>query len=58
MNPLFQRGRLTGPLEGAEQRKSAGGLRLALSEPQASLASRALSDAMHREEVLLGCPVF
>ena len=29
-----------GPLEGAEQRRSAGGSRLALSEPQASLASR------------------
>jgi hypothetical protein len=28
------------PLEGAEQRRQAGGLRLALSEPQASLASR------------------
>ena len=31
---------LPGPLEGAEQRRSAGGPRLALSEPQASLASR------------------
>ena len=31
---------LPGPLEGAEQRRSAGGTRLALSEPQASLASR------------------
>ena len=29
-----------GPLRGAEQRRRAGGLRLALSEPQASLASR------------------
>jgi hypothetical protein len=29
-----------GPLRGAEQRRGAGGLRLALSEPQASLASR------------------
>ncbi len=29
-----------GPLRGAEQRRSAGGSRLALSEPQASLASR------------------
>jgi len=29
-----------GPLRGAEQRRSAGGRRLALSEPQASLASR------------------
>ena len=29
-----------GPLRGAEQRRNAGGLRLALSEPQASLASR------------------
>ena len=29
-----------GPLGGAEQRRGAGGLRLALSEPQASLASR------------------
>jgi len=29
-----------GPLEGAEQRRSAGGRRLALFEPQASLASR------------------
>jgi len=29
-----------GPLEGAEQRRNAGGSRLALSEPQASLASR------------------
>jgi len=29
-----------GPLKGAEQRRWAGGLRLALSEPQASLASR------------------
>ena len=28
------------PLRGAEQRRRAGGLRLALSEPQASLASR------------------
>jgi hypothetical protein len=28
------------PVEGAEQRRRAGGLRLALSEPQASLASR------------------
>ena len=47
-----------GPLRGAEQRRGAGGSRLALSEPQASLASRALSDAQHREEVLLGCPAF
>ena len=31
--------RLSGPLGGAEQRRSAGGFRLALSEPQASLAS-------------------
>jgi len=30
-----------GPLRGAEQHRSAGGSRLALSEPQASLASRA-----------------
>ena len=29
-----------GPLRGAEQRRGAGGFRLALSEPQASLASR------------------
>jgi hypothetical protein len=29
-----------GPLRGAEQRRNAGGSRLALSEPQASLASR------------------
>ena len=29
-----------GPLRGAEQRRNAGGFRLALSEPQASLASR------------------
>jgi hypothetical protein len=29
-----------GPLRGAEQRRAAGGSRLALSEPQASLASR------------------
>jgi hypothetical protein len=29
-----------GPLRGAEQRRGAGGLRLALSEPQASLAGR------------------
>ena len=29
-----------GPLKGAEQRRNAGGFRLALSEPQASLASR------------------
>jgi hypothetical protein len=49
---------LPGPLRGAEQRRNAGGSRLALSEPQASLASRALSDATHREEVLLGCPAF
>jgi hypothetical protein len=28
------------PVEGAEQRRKAGGSRLALSEPQASLASR------------------
>jgi hypothetical protein len=28
------------PVEGAEQRRNAGGSRLALSEPQASLASR------------------
>ena len=47
-----------GPLRGAEQRRSAGGSRLALSEPQASLASRALSDAKQHEEVLLGCPAF
>ena len=32
--------RLSGPLGGAEQRRSAGGFRLALSEPKASLASR------------------
>jgi hypothetical protein len=32
--------RFSGPLEGAEQRRNAGGSRLALSEPQASLASR------------------
>ncbi len=31
---------LPGPLRGAEQRRLAGGSRLALSEPQASLASR------------------
>jgi hypothetical protein len=31
---------LPGPLRGAEQRRGAGGFRLALSEPQASLASR------------------
>ena len=31
---------LPGPLKGAEQRRGVGGLRLALSEPQASLASR------------------
>ena len=31
---------LPGPLRGAEQRRNAGGSRLALSEPQASLASR------------------
>jgi hypothetical protein len=31
---------LPGPLRGAEQRRSAGGCRLALSEPQASFASR------------------
>jgi len=31
---------LPGPLRGAEQRRRAGGSRLALSEPQASLASR------------------
>jgi hypothetical protein len=31
---------LPGPLRGAEQRRVVGGLRLALSEPQASLASR------------------
>ncbi len=31
---------LPGPLRGAEQRRNAGGRRLALSEPQASLASR------------------
>jgi hypothetical protein len=30
----------SGPLRGAEQRRGAGGFRLALSEPQASLASR------------------
>ena len=30
----------SGPLRGAEQRRGVGGLRLALSEPQASLASR------------------
>ena len=47
-----------GPLDGAEQRRSAGGSWLALFEPKASLASRALSDAKHREEVLLGCPAF
>ena len=33
-------GCLSGPLRGAEQRRNAGGSRLALSEPQASLASR------------------
>jgi len=33
-------GGLPGPLGGAEQRRNAGGFRLALSEPQASLASR------------------
>jgi len=31
---------LPGPLRGAEQRRRAGGIRLAVSEPQASLASR------------------
>ena len=31
---------LPGPLKGAEQRRGVGGFRLALSEPQASLASR------------------
>ena len=31
---------LPGPLRGAEQRRNAGGSRLAVSEPQASLASR------------------
>ena len=31
---------LPGPLRGAEQRRAAGGRRLAVSEPQASLASR------------------
>ena len=31
---------LPGPLKGAEQRRGAGGFRLALFEPQASLASR------------------
>jgi hypothetical protein len=34
---------LPGPLRGAEQRRVVGGLRLALSEPQASLASRPTS---------------
>ena len=34
---------LPGPLRGAEQRRGVGGLRLALSEPQASLASRPTS---------------
>ncbi len=33
----------SGPLRGAEQRRNAGGSRLALSEPQASLASRPTS---------------
>ncbi len=33
-------GCLSGPLRGAEQRRNAGGSRLALSEPQASLTSR------------------
>ena len=33
-------GGLPGPLRGAEQRRVVGGLRLALSEPKASLASR------------------
>ena len=48
-----------GPLRGAEQRRSAGGLRRALFEGQSpELRSRALSDATHREEVLLGCPAF
>ena len=48
-----------GPLRGAEQRRSAGGSRRALFEGRSpELRSRALSDAAHREEVLLGCPAF
>ena len=39
-NRCFSPDSLPGPLRGAEQRRNAGGSRLALSEPQASLASR------------------
>jgi hypothetical protein len=41
-NRIYRSARVVspGPLRGAEQRRSAGGRRLALSEPQASLASR------------------
>jgi len=38
--PRFSQDALPGPLGGAEQRRLTGGFRLALSEPQASLASR------------------
>ena len=45
------------PLRRAEQRRLAGGSRRALSEGRSpELRRRALSDAQHREEVLLGCP--
>ena len=48
-----------GPLGGAEQRRKAGGSRRGLSEGRSpEFRSRALSDATHREEVLLGCPAF
>ena len=48
-----------GHLRGAEQRRRAGGSRRALFEGRSpELRSRALSDAAHREEVLLGCPAF
>src|SRR6185369_6677187 len=41
----------------AEQRRRAGGSRRGLSEGRSpEFRSRALSDATHREEVLLGCP--
>ena len=39
-SPKLAKGVFSGPLKGAEQRRSTGGIRLALSEPQASLAKR------------------
>jgi hypothetical protein len=47
------------PMRGAEQRRNVGGLRRGLSEGRSpEFRSRALNDAKHREEVLLGCPTF